>query len=62
MRKELARAAHTALDLVQNQQNTMFIAQSANVFERLVGKRANAALALHRFNQDRRSRFGNRRR
>src|SRR5580700_11344507 len=51
--KEGSRAAHTALDLIENQQHFSFIAQSANACKKLSRGKLNAAFALNRFDHHR---------
>ena len=51
--KQLARAAHAALHLVEDQQHAVLVAQRAQRFEECIGRNADAAFALDRLDQDR---------
>ena len=55
VREKLARPAHPALDFVQNQQDSLFVAKSSQSFHVGVGKRNDPAFADDRFHHDRRS-------
>ncbi len=52
MGKELAGAAVAALDLVENQQEAVLVAQIAQALQALIGDNADAAFTLHRFDQN----------
>ena len=52
MGKEFAGPRDAALHFVQHHQSAGFVAQRADALETDIGQRADAALALHRLNQD----------
>ena len=53
MGEELARPAHTTLNLVEDHQDTMLIAKITQTFETGVRQRADATFALHRLDHHR---------
>ncbi len=58
MGKKLAGAAHAGLDLVEDQQQAVFVADLAQRLHELGGSGAHTALALHRLDEDCRRRIG----
>ncbi len=52
MREQLTGAAHPALDLVHAQEDPELVAGGAEVAQELELRRADAALALHRLDDD----------
>ena len=52
MGEELARPPHAALDLVEDQQKPVFVAEIAQALEADIGQRADAAFALHGLDHD----------
>jgi hypothetical protein len=61
MGEQLAGAAHAGLDLVEDQQEALVVAERAQSRRKLRWDRADAALALDRLDQDRRRLVGDRR-
>ena len=52
--EQRARAAHAGLDLVEHEQQTLIVAEATQVLQEPGRRRPDAALALDRFDQDRR--------